>query len=837
MRTCKSCGRENPDDRDFCSCGEYLRWEPTGFVQAVTPEMARQAAIDAAQTPAQTPPGRGNGVEKKETAVRDAVPARASITLRLPDQDAVHGERMALAVEPGARERVLAMVRNQSGIVDNYELRVDGLPEGWWSIVPATVYLVPYGSPGTYEQEVEIHLHPPRTPESHARMWEVRVAAQSKANGSDAASAAMSVAILPYTETAMQIRPERAKGRRRADYKVEVTNRANAPVLVALEGTDPDGELRYGFDRPPAEIAPGASVQTTMRVRPPRQLWIGRAAEKRFEVATVTGEEAATRQVAAPPAGGRRRFAPQIAAPSLSVGAGGIQFRAPQMRAPQMPQQNLKLPGLKLGGGAAAPGEPLMPTQAAFRQLPWLPWWLVPVAAVLAAVALLLLMLSPSNVEVPDVTSSASAFEAEQKLAEVGLTVAAQREEQPSPDVAPGTVIDQSPKAGETAEEGSEVTLQVAIGSGEVEVPDIVGKTPAEADQILREVELSLGPASPQPVDPAGKISSQIPEAGATAKVGTPVDVFFPGAEDEAKEKKAAGGAAPAPGGDAGGDGAGGDAAAEAPPAQLAFDNNRDVLRVDATGKKLDPIADGEELEKDPAFDAEGTRVAYVAGDRILLRNLAREGGRARTLVSGDEYADLAWAPGEDVLAMGKVVGEDRDLCLGAIVDGRMTPECLTEPEIRIGGAIHWAPNGRSILAGGVSTSDSSVIGVVRWRSETPFSTDPDDWGEGRLVAEGVREAALSPDGKQLALIRFTGGMFQLALGEPGGFEDAESTGVRACKLAWRPDGKELAIVQADQGCLEQVGALVRLPVDEPKDTTQLRTKGDNPVFAPLPEG
>src|SRR3954467_10242373 len=55
MRTCQSCGTENPDDRDFCSCGEYLRWEPTGFVQAITPEMAKQAAAKA-QAPADPPP-------------------------------------------------------------------------------------------------------------------------------------------------------------------------------------------------------------------------------------------------------------------------------------------------------------------------------------------------------------------------------------------------------------------------------------------------------------------------------------------------------------------------------------------------------------------------------------------------------------------------------------------------------------------------------------------------------------------------------------------------------------------------------------------------------------
>ena len=88
------------------------------------------------------------------------------------------GETLATGVDPGGRTRVLALVRNQSGIVDNYELSVRGLPDDWWSIFPNTVYLVPFGTSGTYEQEVEIHLHPPRTPEAEARIWELEVTAR-----------------------------------------------------------------------------------------------------------------------------------------------------------------------------------------------------------------------------------------------------------------------------------------------------------------------------------------------------------------------------------------------------------------------------------------------------------------------------------------------------------------------------------------------------------------------------------------------------------------------------------------------------------------------------------
>ncbi|MGI8778597.1 MAG: zinc ribbon domain-containing protein, partial [Solirubrobacteraceae bacterium] len=59
MRTCQSCGRENAADRDFCECGEYLRWEPTSVVEAITPEMAAAAAAESA--PQAPPPAAAAG--------------------------------------------------------------------------------------------------------------------------------------------------------------------------------------------------------------------------------------------------------------------------------------------------------------------------------------------------------------------------------------------------------------------------------------------------------------------------------------------------------------------------------------------------------------------------------------------------------------------------------------------------------------------------------------------------------------------------------------------------------------------------------------------------------
>src|SRR5215210_4489656 len=81
MRVCSSCGRENPEDRDFCECGEYLRWDPTGVVQAVTPEVlaaAQQPAPPAAPA-APAPPAPGQApTQPPHPAARPAAPPPAA---------------------------------------------------------------------------------------------------------------------------------------------------------------------------------------------------------------------------------------------------------------------------------------------------------------------------------------------------------------------------------------------------------------------------------------------------------------------------------------------------------------------------------------------------------------------------------------------------------------------------------------------------------------------------------------------------------------------------------------------------------------------------------------
>jgi Tol biopolymer transport system component len=171
-------------------------------------------------------------------------------------------------------------------------------------------------------------------------------------------------------------------------------------------------------------------------------------------------------------------------------------------------------------------------------------------------------------------------------------------------------------------------------------------------------------------------------------------------------------------------------------------------------------------------------------------------------------------------------------------------PGCISERDFTIGHAIHWAPDGKSIIAFGVK--QLGTFGIVRWRSSKPFSPNPDDWGSGEFVTDtsktnqGVVDAALSPDGKTLALVsNQKGDTFRLFLAQPTDFlmTNVKATPVRACKIAWRGDSREIAVVQGDAQCSEGPGPIVRLPVSDPTQQRELNSNGDNPAYKPLPLG
>jgi beta-lactam-binding protein with PASTA domain len=866
MRKCPSCGRENPPDRDFCTCGEYLRWEPTTFSEAVEPTAGAQAseqadanatmapAASAGQTPsalaagtaAQVPggptgaPGATPVADDPRPAAREAPPDVASLVLRLPDQDGPPEGPIRLEVDPGARVTLIALIRNQGSIVDNYDIAVSGLPTGWWTVTPATAYLVPYGSSGTYEQEIQVHLQPPRTPEAVARPWAIEVTARSRAYETQVASAPTTLVIGPYRDVACEIRPERASGKLKARFALTVRNRANAPADVSLDAADADAECQFRFAEPSIAIQPGQTIEAPFTIFPPRQLWLGRPRERRL-------------QVAATPAGSE---------------------------------------------------QPKAPCTAVYRQRPWLPWWLAIVAPIVLALVILLALLLPKHTTVPNLRKAASAFAAEKLLNEAGLKLSPEIGQAANTGAAPGTIVDQSPAAGKHVRKGSLVSIQIAAGSGTDTVPSVIGQTPVAADATLRAAGVSLGTISPQPVNPKGTIASQIPAANQKVQGGTPVAVFL--APASAGGAKASGGAKAA--GGAAGAGAAAAAAAAAivvpslkgspteaaaqlsqaglvpqvaerlstsppggvigsvPPAgtkvrkgatvqvlvsrgfpELSYDDAHSIYFVNgASGKAVTTAPPSTSAQEEATWSADGSHVVYRQGGALVLLRPNKQGVQPFVLTGpGSDAHDPAFAPTRtaNILAFIERRSGTGRLCLATVGPNALAPDCTSHPGWDLGGQLAWSPDGSQILVFGVQVGHPGTFGLIDFASNVPFSTHASDWGHGVLVTndsktnEGVIAGALSPSGRQLALIaNFGGSGFRLYLTKPQDFALAFATAlpVSACELSWRPDSGGLALMEADSACQEATGRIVTFELAKPQSETAIAANAAHPAWQPV---
>jgi eukaryotic-like serine/threonine-protein kinase len=151
----------------------------------------------------------------------------------------------------------------------------------------------------------------------------------------------------------------------------------------------------------------------------------------------------------------------------------------------------------------------------------------------------------PGEASVPDVKGLTQA-NAENQLRTAGFEPKA--EQVFSADVDKGRVVDTAPPQGSLIERGSTVTLRVSKGPEQAEVPDVVGKTEANARSDIEAAGLRVGEVTEQETadeDP-GTVLKQTPAAGKNVAKGSavkltvakaPPDVEVPDVVDETEEE------------------------------------------------------------------------------------------------------------------------------------------------------------------------------------------------------------------------------------------------------------------------------------------------------------
>jgi beta-lactam-binding protein with PASTA domain len=863
MRVCPKCSHENADDRDFCErCNTYLRWEPTVLTPSVSggTEATPQAPVDpSADT---LPPGPISHVAQRLPVIKEGqtlpvvhtkpLPAATElvqITLRLPGDDGAGTEFAKADVVPGTRAIVHALVRNQSGIVDNYELSIDGMPPEWWTITPSTVYLVPFGAPGgEYEQEVEIQLHPPRSPEAEARAWPLRVVALSKAHGVEAGSATITATIAPYQEFEVELRPEYGRGRWRGNFAVAVRNRANAPTDFAFSAVDSDNACHFIFDDPVVTAAPGRRAGTKFKARPRKQLWVGRPVDRRYQVTTT-------------------------------------------------------VPGTDSS---------VLSRPAVFRQKPWLPRWLPLAIPIVAGAIAAVIILLPHNTTVPDVRGM-RVFAAKQLLEKDGLVLGEQTDGAKTRKTKKiGRIQAQSKPVGTKVKKGTAISVEVFIGTGTTTVPDLKHMTLNEARDALDQVQLQVGNTQPEPSNPdKGKVVSQSPASGKVIAIGRSVDLFFPAVKEETtttgatttgtttetsgsngtQAGKGIKGSLAVPSLLGAGVGAAfatltakgfepqqleafstekrGTVIDQSPkdgvpltkgaPVQvtvsagyprIAFDDGHDLkLMNGADGSRVKALANTADLEDEPTWQPGGSIVAYRRANdtssTIWIVDTNNPATSAQRFTEGPNDRRPAFSPNGKVVAFIRAESSGKnDLCFRPYKKPNVS--CVTTVTQTVDRPA-WSPDGRAILTIAKDPNDpNSKWQLFLFTTNTPFSPNASTWsaqGPRGPTNGSVSYAAFSPspESTQVAVAANWGAkdpatfsLFLLPWTSSGLGKAKGVPSVRACEVAWRPDGKELAVSQS-VGCEKETETMVRIDPADPSNAAPLGLGiASDPVWEPL---
>ena len=976
MPVCPKCQTENGDDVDFCSsCGNYLRWDPTRLQPAVKlPDLEPAAAAPAAappETPAapapsepvEGPPADGNPTPPappplaEPPAEPQAPPAvdlpAAAAVMRTMDMPVIRagdprppgaegvpstvapeavqisltypelpGDEQKLLVEAGGRAALPAVIRNQSGIVDNYEIQVKGMREEWWNVVPPSVYLVPFGAPsGTYEQEVQINFTPPRTAEAEARIWELEVVAVSRAQNEVAGTTPARVEITPYEQLETELRPEIVSGRRRGEFALMVRNRANAPIDTVITGVDQQNHLEFNFKKSEFTAEPGRRDGTTFTVKPKHLIWIGRPTDRRFEVSArgVRGESSAR------PMNGTFRQKPflpwwvLIVAPAILAAAIFLysliphKTKVPDLHGMTATAAALALTKANLKAPSQPPAEVPSKTVAylhVVRQSP--SYHKGPVEAG---------HFTPNKVKVGTVVTF---FVAEPRVPNlVGATQAEAQKVLPTlklmlgqpkvklvhgkvngKKVKIGTIISQSPPAKTPVQEGTTVTVTVAVGSGLRTVPNVVGQGIAQASAIVKGAGLTpvLNPL-PSTVNPTtAKISLQVPSALTKEKAGSAVTIYVNppappkttptststtpvasgalaglSAAAAAAQVKAAGATpvvtkefnAAAPGTVVGTNpatvqkGATVQVIVSAGLPPLAFSDGNSIFVTSAVdGKATKKIAASGQTEDEPSWQPNGNLIAYRRGPsgnanqgQIWMVDVTKGATSAHQMTAGPDDRRPAFSPDGKAIAFirrttSSTGAVDGDLCFVRTASTLRQGACIKDTQFNVDRPT-WSPDGRAILVIANPVSSPAQLDVGEYTTARPFSSSPSDWVWQGLITDkmhpstghnDVLYAAFSPDGTQVALVAnwtnnqvFSVYLAPWASGQLGTPKQLAPS-VRACEVAWRSDGGELVVTQADNGCTNAQGALVRVDPANSGTTTTIRSSASqNPTWKQEP--
>jgi hypothetical protein len=184
-----------------------------------------------------------------------------------------------LQVLPGQEVTSEVGVLNTSDIVEQFNLDVVGLPEGWATVEPPSVSLFPGAS-----ETVLVRLHPPDEPSTEARIhpFAVRVVPTNAPGASCVEEGRLTVE--ESIQLSTELLPEVAFGRLRGKQVLAIDNRGNIPAEVSIVGTDAAGAVRILAEPPQVVVPSGRTQLVQIRIKPVQRIFRGPMRHRQYTV-------------------------------------------------------------------------------------------------------------------------------------------------------------------------------------------------------------------------------------------------------------------------------------------------------------------------------------------------------------------------------------------------------------------------------------------------------------------------------------------------------------------------------------------------------------------------
>ncbi len=379
---------------------------------------------------------------------------------------------------------------------------------------------------------------------------------------------------------------------------------------------------------------------------------------------------------------------------------------------------------------------------------------------------------------------------AEQALGDAGLTLGNQTQ-QGNDKAKLGTILAQSPLAGKEVDDGAAVSVVIAAATGRGAVPDVLGKTLEQANELIAKAGFTLAPPTPPPAE-TDLVASQIPLAGNVEAKTTPITLAFKPApvKGGGNGSTTGGPQPPGPPGDGDGDGSGPanivvpdlagvpqkeafaqltklglvpkvteEASAETPEgklvhqdpehgtkvkkgaevklvystgaAELVFEQGGNVFVVSVVeGAKPRPIANSEAVEEEPVVNEAGTLVAYRKGtaDAAQIWTVNPAQPLSAKAITPEGFDDNRPAISRD----GKTIAFVRSKVGSTDRDLCFVPAgggavSCLEDPNRIVSRPAWSPDGLVVFVTAIGANEKQNE-LLRYATSKPASANKQDW-------------------------------------------------------------------------------------------------------------